>query len=358
LKLRFAKSVIFSAMLVGLPLVGILISQKPLGLYLEFPPRTRYIQHAPFSWIAFGAYGLFIAAIIMFFGVYGRRCVDHLEHRDHATRSFPWWGWLGACWGIAAWVLAWNRFEWFVKGQPHSFVLLWIGYILAVNGLTYRRRGLCLLSDETAYFFRLFPLSSVFWWLFEYLNRYVQNWYYIGPHLSPWEYFWYATLPFSTVLPVVMSTQRYLLSFAWLKKRFRDTVRLNASHPRLAAWLVLTAAGSGLAVIGIWPNLFFPLLWVAPLLIIVSLQALWGEEHIFKNIAHGDWHVLVTCALAALICGFFWEMWNFYSLAKWRYSIPFVHRFTVFEMPLLGYAGYLPFGVECAVVANLVRDGH
>jgi hypothetical protein len=45
-------------------------------------------------------------------------------------------------------------------------------------------------------------------------------------------------------------------------------------------------------------------------------------------------------------------MWNFYSLAKWKYSIPFVERFHLFEMPILGYAGYLPFGLECAQVAE------
>ena len=39
--------------------------------------------------------------------------------------------------------------------------------------------------------------------------------------------------------------------------------------------------------------------------------------------------------------------------AKWEYSIPYVHRFEIFEMPLVGYAGYLPFGLECAVVAAL-----
>ena len=46
-------------------------------------------------------------------------------------------------------------------------------------------------------------------------------------------------------------------------------------------------------------------------------------------------------------------MWNFYSLARWEYAVPFVQRFKVFEMPLLGYAGYLPFGVECLAVADL-----
>ncbi|HBH80389.1 MAG TPA: hypothetical protein DDY39_11240, partial [Nitrospira sp.] len=58
-------------------------------------------------------------------------------------------------------------------------------------------------------------------------------------------------------------------------------------------------------------------------------------------------------ALAALICGIFWELWNWKSLAHWEYALPFVHRFPLFEMPLLGYAGYLPFGLECVVVADL-----
>jgi hypothetical protein len=30
-----------------------------------------------------------------------------------------------------------------------------------------------------------------------------------------------------------------------------------------------------------------------------------------------------------------------------------VQRFHLFEMPLLGYAGYLPFGIECALVMDL-----
>ena len=58
--------------------------------------------------------------------------------------------------------------------------------------------------------------------------------------------------------------------------------------------------------------------------------------------------------LAALICGGFWEMWNYNSLAKWEYAVPFVGRYRVFEMPVLGYAGYLPFGLEVAVVAQML----
>jgi hypothetical protein len=47
-------------------------------------------------------------------------------------------------------------------------------------------------------------------------------------------------------------------------------------------------------------------------------------------------------------------MWNYGALAQWHYSIPYAQRFRIFEMPLLGYAGYLPFGVMCALVLDLV----
>jgi hypothetical protein len=69
-------------------------------------------------------------------------------------------------------------------------------------------------------------------------------------------------------------------------------------------------------------------------------------------LAKGSWSSVVLSSLAALICGGFWEMWNAYSLVHWEYSIPYVHTFKIGEMPILGYAGYLPFGLECLAVAD------
>lgn len=67
---------------------------------------------------------------------------------------------------------------------------------------------------------------------------------------------------------------------------------------------------------------------------------------------------MVAAAVAALICSVFWEMWNFLSLAKWINTIPYVQAAPIFEMPLPGYVGYLPFGLECAAVGALLRpDG-
>ena len=78
------------------------------------------------------------------------------------------------------------------------------------------------------------------------------------------------------------------------------------------------------------------------------------ERSALDTLAAGNWAVVVRFAVAALICGVAWETWNYYSLAKWVYTIPWVHRWKIWEMPLLGFAGYLPFGVECAAVASWI----
>ena len=349
--LKFA---VLAAMLLGLPLVGVLVAQLPASRYFEFPPRTLYIEHALFSWIAFISYSLFIIAAVSLFLLHALRDRSQVHLKTPLAKAFPWWGWCGVLLGLVSWILAWNRFPWFTKWQAHTFTPLWIAYILTVNGFTYRRTETCMLLRQPLAFLVLFPASAGFWWFFEYLNRFVQNWSYTGVEFGPDEYFLFATLSFSTVLPAITGTREWLLSFSWWNRTYEHFFRLRISSPRLVAAVVLITSGAGLLLLGVYPNRLFALLWISPLLILVSLQALLKEIHIFSPLADGDWRFVLTSALAALLCGFFWEMWNFYSLAKWEYHVPFVQRFQIFEMPLLGYAGYLPFGLECSVLVEMV----
>jgi hypothetical protein len=353
MKKTFIKLIVLVTMLVGLPMTGILLAGRPLFHYLQFPPKTIYVEETPFSWFAFIAYSLFILAVLspLVIHALGR---SRRVHTERPTAPFPWWGWIGLLLGSTAWIFAWTRFPWFKPFQPHTFTPLWVAYIVILNALTYRRAGRCLMLDQPLPFLLLFPASAAFWWSFEYLNRFVQNWYYVGPEFAPIEYFLYATFSFSTVLPSFASTREWLLSFPRIEKSFQGFRCLHVPRPRCLAVFVLTAAGTGLLLLGLLPHHLFALLWMFPLLILVSLQALLQEDHLLKALAHGDWTLVVSSALAALICGFFWEMWNYWSLAKWIYRVPFVHRFQIFEMPLLGYAGYLPFGVECAVVIGMI----
>lgn len=345
-------------MLLGLPLMGIYLAGHPVDRYLEFPPQTLYIDHAQFSWPAFVVLSVIILAVVLPVAIQGFQAYKKGPHKAVAIipKTFPPWGWIGIATGAVAWILAWTRFSWLIPYQPHTFSPLWFSYIIVINASCVRRTGHSLMTDRPGFFLLLFPASATFWWFFEYLNRFVQNWYYTGVEFSPQAYFWYATLSFSTVLPAVLSTKQWLQSANWIKLGYGDSHPIRLPNPRRAAAYVLLLSAAGLTAIGIWPNYLFPLLWVSPLLILVSLQTLMKEPHIFSVMAAGDWRAAVAAALAALVCGWFWEMWNYFSLAKWEYSVPLVHRFLIFEMPLLGYGGYLPFGLECMMISGMLES--
>jgi hypothetical protein len=44
-----------------------------------------------------------------------------------------------------------------------------------------------------------------------------------------------------------------------------------------------------------------------------------------------------------LLCGVLWEFWNYWAAPKWVYDVPRLGFGKVFEMPILGYGGYVPF---------------
>lgn len=354
---------VFLALVLGLPLLGVMWAGEPLGRYLEFPPRTSYVQHEPFSWPVFIVLALLIVLAV---GPILLRVARENIHQSspvtqhstlktqHCHSSFPWWGWLGIGWTGLWWMVAWTRFPWMAAVQEHTFMPLWLGYIVTVNAATFTRTGRCMMLHRPRYFLSLFPLSAAFWWLFEYLNRFVQNWYYIGVgELSSLEYFVRATLPFSTVLPAVLSTAELLTSYPAVSAGMAQFRPIRLSNAKQVSWSLLILSCLGLFAIGRWPNYLFPLVWVGPLLLMVLLQELVGRPNVLSPLGRGDWRTVGVPAMAALICGFFWELWNWKSLAHWEYTIPFVHRFLLFEMPVVGYGGYLPFGLECVAVADL-----
>ena len=346
-----------AAILLGLPLLGVwLMGRDPLD-YAEFPPLTRYVEHAAFSWLAFMLMAAGILAVVLPFVIRIIRSWRTVPQAAPATNRFPWWGWCGVTFGMVAWILAWTRFAWFAPWQAFTFSPLWLAFIVTVNALTYRRTGHCAMIDRPGFFTLLFPVSALFWWFFEYLNRFVQNWVYEGVEaLSAPDYVLFATLPFATVLPAVFGVVELLRTYPRLTAGLDRFVVLRTNRPKLWAGAVLLLSGFGLAGIGIWSDYLYPLLWVSPLLLIVCIQALRGRTTIFASLPQGDWQEIFRWALAALICGFFWEMWNIASLARWIYNVPLVGRFPIFEMPVLGYAGYIPFGLQCAVITIALSD--
>lgn len=346
-----------AAILCLTPLSGVAYLELPLAPYLEFPPATRERVAAPFQWQVFVPLLLMVAAVCLPFLHRLFAAAPQARKKTGPRYPFPWWGWLGMAAVAIFWVLAWNRFDFFGPLQRYTFFPLWGGFILAVNGLTCRRKGSSLLRSQPGFFLALFPASALFWWYFEYLNRFVRNWHYLmGGEVSATEYIVHASICFSTVLPAVLSTRELLGTSDRLERAFSHWRPISMPGKKGFGWFLLAGAGFSLGGLAVFPDWLFPLVWISPLLVILGMQLATGRPNIFAGVENRDWRQIVLPALAALICGFFWEMWNWKSLAHWEYSIPFVDRFRIFAMPLLGYAGYLPFGLECAAAADLIKS--
>lgn len=338
--------------LLASPLVGVLLKGGSVLPYLQFPPQTIEVEQPAFSWPMFAGILLFIIITTWPFWkrlMNGKWAWGNLQNHG----NFPWWGWLAVTGTICFWILAWTRFAWLEPFQRYTFFPLWLCFVITLNALTQRISGKCLMTRFPTFFTLLFPLSAVFWWIFEYLNRFVNNWHYMAVNeLDAWQYFWEATLPFSTVLPAVVSMYELILQIPVFKKDFANF----PSTPWLTSrplWIVLGLMSIlGLIGTGWTPEFMFPLLWIAPGILWVSFQTGRGYINpVLKDISKGDLTGVWASAVSALLCGFFWEMWNFLSAAKWQYNIPGIERFYLFEMPALGYAGYLPFGVICLLVS-------
>jgi len=354
--MSFAKVIpagILLLLLLGLPPLGLALSGRALPPRLTFLPIPIEPGEASRSWTLVGLLAMLIsgtlAPFVWRFWKFRCRSTPRLSPR----MPFPWWGWLAVGWTTFAWLLAWTRFSWFQAWQSHTFPLLWFGYIVVINALTFSRTGRCMLVNRPKFSLKLFVLSAGFWWIFEYLNQFVYNWHYVGMIDSHrgLTIMW-MTLAFSTVLPAVLGTYEYLASFTQLKKPFENWHALPMVDSPRTGWLMLSLGSLGLLMIGRWPAVLFPFLWIGPLLLMLGILIPRRELTVLMPLAKGNWSSVVLSSLAALICGGFWEMWNAYSLVHWEYSIPYVHTFKIGEMPILGYAGYLPFGLECLAVAD------
>ena len=104
----------------------------------------------------------------------------------------------------------------------------------------------------------------------------------------------------------------------------------------------------------IWPQYFPAFMWMSLYLIIDPVNVWLKNKNLFMFTDKRDWRPVMSLWIGTLICGFFWELWNYYAFPKWIYTVPYVDFWYIFEMPLLGYLGYLPFGLEILAFYNLI----
>jgi hypothetical protein len=268
----------------------------------------------------------------------------------HLNRqSFALHGWIGLLLVAVFWLINWTfpgpRTFW-------AFFPLWLGFCLTIDAINLRRTGSSLLARNWRRYIGLFLVSVPVWWLFEVLNWRIQSWHYLGRELlNNWQYVLVSSINFCIVIPAIFGAAELVSGLPFVQQ-MKPWLVINTDRKTtitffLLGWIMMAALLS-------WPRYFFPFLWLSVYFILEPLNVWLGNRSLGLFTRRGDWRPVVSLFLGALLTGFFWEMWNFLAYPKWVYTVPFVGNPKIFEMPLLGYGGYLPFACELFAVYHLV----
>jgi len=274
---------------------------------------------------------------------------SRIEYTRTTPRRWPVHGWVGLVLLAVFWPL-----NWLAPGQRTvwAFFPLWLGYILTVDALVLLRKGTSLFLRSKGKFAGLFLVSVVCWWLFEVLNDRTHNWQYIGVGgIGPLAYLILSSINFSIVIPAVFEASELASTFAFIRSARPGLIIHGNRRTTVAFFLVGWVM---LALLLAWPKYFYPFLWLSVFFIQEPVNVWLGNRNVADWTGKGEWRPVYSLWIGVLMTGFFWEMWNFYASPKWVYFVPGVNFLHIFEMPLLGYGGYIPFALELFAFYHLV----
>ena len=243
-----------------------------------------------------------------------------------------------------------------------ALVPLWWGFILMLDGIVYKRNGgQSLVRNAPAELVAMAILSISGWMIFEYFNFFIGlNWYYPFAELIKEQdtFLLYAFIGSSAFIPMAFEWYHFLRTIPALNSKYRRGPRTE--WPRFVKIILLFLAICALFYLSKNPDGLFYAIWLGPLIIMITVMGWLGIWTPFTPIKqNGDWTVLVVFSLTWLLQGIFIEWWNHLSYQHhfvgtsnpgyWEYTLPFVDFYHVFNMPVLGYLGYVPFGIYCAI---------
>ena len=361
---RVFQYLILAAVLIGVPLGCAWLAGKDeiLSRVAAFPPRTEdwgaaeyWQRRCPFNWTVFVALAAVVATVV---GTFARKAWKNRTAIERSKQSnnrtiLPWWGWLGLVMFLGWLPVVWLRPEWAAKLQVHSFAIMGFGHAMLMDALACRRGVVSVFKANGKGFLCLLPTSAAFWWFFEFLNRFSRNWYFINMEdYTTFEYVFCFSLGCATILPSVLTTARWLGTFRLFDEHAcKGMCRVDVGSRPVRLFL---AAVSLVGLVGVVfaPSVLYPFLWLSPICALVLVDTLLKLPTGLEPLRDGNWSQAWRWAVAMLICGFVWETWGFWIEVRWVYTVPYLHRFCYAEMPLIGFAGYLPFGIEALLVCG------
>jgi hypothetical protein len=156
-----------------------------------------------------------------------------------------------------------------------------------------------LLKLQRRYLVALSAAGAASGWLLLYLNRYAESW--LVPAALDTAGMLALTLLFALLLPTVLGLRTLLAGLPGLLQRLARLPAMPVLSDSNAVNLLTPLAMLGLIGGAAWPGSLFWLLWLAPLLLLFALQALWHERSIYAELATGDWGRVLCAALSGLL---------------------------------------------------------
>ena len=237
--------------------------------------------------------------------------------------------------------------------------ICWTGFIAFADSIVYRIRRDSWIRTSPREFAWLCVASIPLWLVFEFFNRFIRNWYYIGlPENLAVRYFGYAW-SFATIWPAIFEGAELIA--VWRGSREDDVRPVVGSFSRAGRFsraeiVSITTGGAMLA----WPlvvhsqYLAAPV-WLGFIFLLDPINDKLGAESLGRDLRNGRRDRLVNLSLSGVMCGILWEFWNYWARTKWHYTVPIMERAKIFEMPVPGYLGFPAFALECFTMYQFVR---
>ncbi len=240
--------------------------------------------------------------------------------------------------------------------------IAWTGFILFADSIVWREAGASWLRSRPGEFVLLALASIPLWIVFEGYNLVIRNWYYTGlPETAAMRLFGYGW-SFATIWPAIFEGADLVAVWTGAAAAALPTALSPPSAPRrpsAAGWASIAAGAMMLAA----PFVVSPELarfmaapvWLGFVFLLDPLNAWLGGDSLGDDLARARFDRVATLAPSGLLCGLLWEFWNYWSRAKWHYTVPIMERTKIFEMPLPGYLGFPAFALECFTMYVFVR---
>jgi hypothetical protein len=256
----------------------------------------------------------------------------------------------------------------FAKIEPFwswNTPIAWTGFIIFADAIVARARGQSWIRSAPREFIGLALASIPLWLVFEGYNLVIRNWNYTGlPENALLRNFGYAW-SFATIWPAMFEGAELVAVWrgtAPLKRRpTNDGSTYESVGRRFSGAELLSVAVGALMLAS--PFFVSPAVarylaapvWLGFIFLLDPINARLGSESLWDDWRAGRPDRMINLALSGLLCGVLWEFWNYWSRAKWHYTVPIMEELKIFEMPLPGYFGFPAFALECFTMYVLVR---